>query len=170
MAWTKEMKLWNKCHFVGNKIDCARCPHRSLFFLNVYSRVLEVSQFPLSFPYILVWGFVFAYGGVVLFCCYRKVCKTYSIYHHFQKLWVNWGCMLLEHWNTCITTVSWLWLRFNFFTVFLLLRSCNVPLWLITVNIYISSDIWYDFSNLTFCFTGSLSLLLSVAMKYLLVT
>jgi hypothetical protein len=141
------MKLWNKLQFVGNKIDCAHCPHRFLYFLNVYSRVLEVSQFPLSFPYILVWGFVFAYGDLVLFGWYRKVCKTYPIHHHFQKLWVNWGCMLLEHWNTCMTTVlgwmhvSWLWLRFNFFTFFLLLL-CR--LW---VGPYIWSGIHFRWST-----------------------
>jgi len=127
-----------------------------------------VSQFPLSFPYILVWGFDFAYGGLVLLCHFKLslIIVTLEAVDELG-LYVTWT---LEHpYNHCARVNARVvtWLRFNFFTVFvLLLRSCTVPLWLITVSIHISSYIWYDFSNLTFPFTGALSLLLSMAMKY----
>jgi hypothetical protein len=117
--------------------------------------------------------FNFAQGDRVSSCCYRKACRTYCVCH-LQGHWMNWGCMLLEHWNVwlialevCVrvpvvimTSVS----AFSLPSCYSTLAMCCSP----TCHCC-SSDACLSCSNLTFLFVISPDLILSMALQYLLI-
>lgn len=98
-------------------------------------------------------------------------CRTYCVCH-LQGHWMNWGSVLLEHWNVLqllckgyapvviMTSVSTSSLPTSYST---LAVCCSL-----TYHSY-KSDTCLSFSNLTFLSVILPGLLLSIVLKYLLV-
>jgi hypothetical protein len=138
----------------------------------------EASRSVIGWTEVALWNisprcrFNFVQGDLVSFCCHRKVCRTYCVCH-LQGHWVKWGCVLLEHWNVLynysasvcapvviMTSVSTPSLPSCYSTLAVCCSpSCHCC----------SSDTYLSCSNLTFLFVISPSLLLSMALKYLLI-
>jgi hypothetical protein len=107
--------------------------------------------------------FNFARGALVSWCAYMMACRPYHVCH-LQGQWVNWNCVLLEHWNVLYNCSARVYAPVVIMTLVstTLLPSSSSTLAICSVTCHCCSC-----SSLTFLFVISLGLRLSMALKYL---
>lgn len=98
-------------------------------------------------------------------------CRTYCVCY-LQGHWVNWGCVLLEHWNFLYNCSASVCVPFVIMTLFST-SSLPSPYSTLAVCPFLtchccSSDTCLSCSNLTFLFVISPGMLLSVVLQYFL--